>query len=209
MVGDFNAPDFDWKSGLSLLNSSYYSKLKGDSIYISKCFPNLNECTDTIGSTNLLELIFSNLSHLCITPVDPGLLILLITRLSIFIYPLPIVFRITYISTVNSLLGNYIHCFPICSQLETGFLCMVPPLSILLSSASVLLFKMPWNRQFLRVNRRLLAAEDGVGSQVISYEDFGGWNDTEAVFCPSLLTNIPLLLHTQLALPFEESDGLD
>jgi hypothetical protein len=29
------------------------------------------------------------------------------------------------------------------------------------------------------------------------------------VFCPSLLTNIPLLLHTQLALPFEESDGLD
>jgi hypothetical protein len=51
---------------------------------------------------------------------------------------------------------------------------MVPPLSILLSSASVLLFKMPWNRQFLRVNRRLLAAEDGVGSQVISYEDFGG-----------------------------------
>jgi hypothetical protein len=72
MVGDFNAPGFDWKSGLSLPNSYYYSKLKGDAIYTSTCLLNLNQCTDNVGSSNLLDLIFSNLSDLRITPVDPG-----------------------------------------------------------------------------------------------------------------------------------------
>jgi hypothetical protein len=73
MVGDLNAPDFDWKSGLSMPNSHYYSRLKGDAIYTSTCLLNLNQCIDTVGSSNPLDLFFSNLSDIDITPVDPGL----------------------------------------------------------------------------------------------------------------------------------------
>jgi hypothetical protein len=74
MVVDFNAPGFDWKSGLSLPNSHYYSKLKGDAINTSTCLLNLNQCIDTVGSSNLLDFIFSNLSDLRITSVDHGLI---------------------------------------------------------------------------------------------------------------------------------------
>jgi hypothetical protein len=74
MVGDFNAPGFDWKIGLSLPNSHYYSKLKGDAIYTSTCLLNFNQCIDTVGSSNLHDLIFSNISDISITPVDPGLI---------------------------------------------------------------------------------------------------------------------------------------
>jgi hypothetical protein len=74
MVGDFNAPGFDWKSDMSLPNSHYYSKLKGGAIYTFTCHLNLNQCFDTVGSSNLLDLIFSNLRDISITPVDPGLI---------------------------------------------------------------------------------------------------------------------------------------
>ncbi|PNF20040.1 hypothetical protein B7P43_G05817 [Cryptotermes secundus] len=74
MVGDFNAPGFDWKSGLALPNSHYYSKLKGDAIYTSTCLLNLNQCIDNVSGSNLLDLIFSNLSDISITPVDSGLI---------------------------------------------------------------------------------------------------------------------------------------
>jgi hypothetical protein len=33
-----------------------------------------NQCIDTVGSSNLIDLNFSNLSDLGITPVDPGLI---------------------------------------------------------------------------------------------------------------------------------------
>ncbi|PNF33582.1 hypothetical protein B7P43_G14684 [Cryptotermes secundus] len=72
MVGDFNAPGFDWKSGLALPNSHYYSKLKGDAIYTSTCLLNLNQCIDNVRSSNLLDLIFSNLSDISITPIHSG-----------------------------------------------------------------------------------------------------------------------------------------
>jgi hypothetical protein len=65
---------FDWKKGMSLPNPHYYSKLKGDAIYTSACLLNLNQCVETAGSGNLLDLIFSNLSDLDITPVYPGLI---------------------------------------------------------------------------------------------------------------------------------------
>jgi hypothetical protein len=71
MVGDFNAPGFDWKIGLSLPNSHHYSKLNGDAIYTSTCLLNLNQGIDTVGSSNLLDLIFSNISDISTTPVDP------------------------------------------------------------------------------------------------------------------------------------------
>jgi hypothetical protein len=51
------------------------------------------------------------------------------SELLLFICPLPLVFKITYIRTVNSLLG-IMHCFTTFAQLLTGIVCMVPPLSI-------------------------------------------------------------------------------
>jgi hypothetical protein len=74
IVGDFNAPGFDWKRGLSLPNSHYYCKLKGEAIYTSTCLLNLNQCIVTDHTSNLLDLIFNNLSDLDISPVDPGLI---------------------------------------------------------------------------------------------------------------------------------------
>jgi hypothetical protein len=62
MVGDFNSPGFDWNRGLSLPNSHYYSKIKGDAIYTSTCLLNLIQCIDIVGSSNLLDLMFFNLS---------------------------------------------------------------------------------------------------------------------------------------------------
>jgi hypothetical protein len=65
---------FDWKRGLPLPNSHYYCKLKGEAIYTYMCLLNLNQCIVTDHTSNLLDLIFSNLSDLDITPVDPGLI---------------------------------------------------------------------------------------------------------------------------------------
>jgi hypothetical protein len=67
--------------------------------------------------------------------------------LSISLYPLLILFKITYILTLKFLLAIIIF-FIIFSQLMTGLVYMVPPLSILLLPASMVLFEMPWNRQF-------------------------------------------------------------
>jgi hypothetical protein len=47
---------------------------KGDAIYTSTCLLNLNQCIDSAGSSNLLDLILSNLSDLSVAPVDPGLI---------------------------------------------------------------------------------------------------------------------------------------
>jgi hypothetical protein len=59
---------------VSLPNSHYYSKLKGDEIYASTCLLNLSQCLDTLGNGNLFDLAFSNLSDLGIIQVDPGLI---------------------------------------------------------------------------------------------------------------------------------------
>jgi hypothetical protein len=73
MAGDFNIPGFDWKRSLSVPNSHFYSKLKGDGIYTSARLLNLIQSTGTVGNSNLLDLVFSKLSDLYITPLDPGL----------------------------------------------------------------------------------------------------------------------------------------
>jgi hypothetical protein len=61
MVGDFSTPGFDWNRGLSDPDSHYYSKLRGDAIYTSTCLLSLHQCIDTVGSSNMLDLVFSNL----------------------------------------------------------------------------------------------------------------------------------------------------
>jgi hypothetical protein len=43
-------------------------------IIIIMCLLNLSQCNDIVGSSNLLDLIFSNLNDLDITLVDPGLI---------------------------------------------------------------------------------------------------------------------------------------
>jgi hypothetical protein len=70
MVGDFNVSGFDWKRGLSLPNFHDYSKLNEDTICTSTCRFNLSQCIHTATSTILLDIFFSYLSDLCVTPVD-------------------------------------------------------------------------------------------------------------------------------------------
>jgi hypothetical protein len=70
MVGDINTSGFDWIYGMSLPNSHYYSKFKGDEIYTYMCLPNLSQSIDSASSSNLLHLIFPNLSDLRITRIS-------------------------------------------------------------------------------------------------------------------------------------------
>jgi hypothetical protein len=58
MVGDFNTPGFDWKRRMFLPNSHCYSKLKEVAVYTSTCLLNSSQCTDIVGSSNLLDLNF-------------------------------------------------------------------------------------------------------------------------------------------------------
>jgi hypothetical protein len=102
MVGDFDAPGFDWKSGLSLPNSHYYSKLKGEAIYTSTCLLNLRQCIDTVGSSNLLDLFFYKLSDLRIALVDPGLI-------KPDNYHLPLIINIYLPFT--TFIQNYVHSY--------------------------------------------------------------------------------------------------
>jgi hypothetical protein len=52
---------------------TFYSKLKRDAMYSSSCPLNIIQCTDRVSSSNQLGVIFSNLSYLCITFVDLGI----------------------------------------------------------------------------------------------------------------------------------------
>jgi hypothetical protein len=74
MAGDFNTHGFDWNRGFSVPDCHYYSKLKGDAVYTSTCLLNLHQCIDAVGSSNLLDLIFSNFSDIGITFLDSGYL---------------------------------------------------------------------------------------------------------------------------------------
>jgi hypothetical protein len=43
LLGDFNAPGFNWGLGSPLPNYHYYSKIKGDDIYTSACLLGLRQ----------------------------------------------------------------------------------------------------------------------------------------------------------------------
>jgi hypothetical protein len=73
LLGDFNAPGFNWGRGLPLPNSHYYSKLKGDAIYTSTFFLGPRQCVEAADSHNLLDLVFANFSDLKPVPADSGL----------------------------------------------------------------------------------------------------------------------------------------
>jgi hypothetical protein len=60
LIGDFNAPNFDWERGLPLPNCHLYSKLKGGTICTSTCLLGLTQC---ILTDNSVHLVFTNLSR--------------------------------------------------------------------------------------------------------------------------------------------------
>jgi hypothetical protein len=73
LLGDFNVPSFDWKSGLPRENCQFYSKLRGDAIYTSTCFLGVEQCVDADYSSNMLDLVFSNITDLHITFPNTGM----------------------------------------------------------------------------------------------------------------------------------------
>jgi hypothetical protein len=52
----------------------YYSKLSGDAIYTSTCLLNLQQCIEAVGSSSLLDLVFTNFSDYDITFPDSGII---------------------------------------------------------------------------------------------------------------------------------------
>jgi hypothetical protein len=74
MLGDFNTPGFDWNRGLSVPDCHYYSKLRGDAIYTCTYLLNLQQCIEAVGSSNLLDLVFTNFSAYDITFPDSGII---------------------------------------------------------------------------------------------------------------------------------------
>jgi hypothetical protein len=82
LIGDFNAPNFDWERGLPLPNCNFYSKLKVTQIYISICLLGLTQCLLT---DNSLDPIFTNFSRVNLFFADVGVVEPDSCHLSIFI----------------------------------------------------------------------------------------------------------------------------
>jgi hypothetical protein len=59
VLGDFNAPGFDWNYGLPSPDCHFFSKLEGDLIHSAICFLNLNQHNYPNNGSNLLDLVFS------------------------------------------------------------------------------------------------------------------------------------------------------
>jgi hypothetical protein len=66
LLGDFNAPGFDWNYGLPSPNCHFYTKLKGDVIHSSTCFLGLNQHNYPDSGSNLLDLVFSIFFYLSV-----------------------------------------------------------------------------------------------------------------------------------------------
>jgi hypothetical protein len=64
LVGDFNAPAFDWNCGLPFPNCHLYTKLK-DLIHSATCFLGLNQNNYPKNGSNLLDLDFHPPPQFC------------------------------------------------------------------------------------------------------------------------------------------------
>jgi hypothetical protein len=64
MLGHFNAPNYDWINGTPLPNSYYYIKMKRNSIHTATSFLGLDQRNNSIINSALLDLVFSNVSHI-------------------------------------------------------------------------------------------------------------------------------------------------
>jgi hypothetical protein len=72
LLGEFNAPGFNWKNGTPLPKCHYYPKLKGDAIYTSICLLGLRQCVGAVDSHNMLDLVFANFTNFKLVPADSG-----------------------------------------------------------------------------------------------------------------------------------------
>jgi hypothetical protein len=52
LIGNCNAPGFDWNHRLPHANSLYYSKPKGDAIFTRTCLLDLRQRVDAAGSSS-------------------------------------------------------------------------------------------------------------------------------------------------------------
>ena len=67
LLGDFNVPGIDWPSGHFHDNIHFYAKNKGIQIYSTSLFLGLNQINSFGNTTNLLDLIFTNILNVEIT----------------------------------------------------------------------------------------------------------------------------------------------
>ncbi|PNF41595.1 hypothetical protein B7P43_G11563 [Cryptotermes secundus] len=73
LLGDFNAPGFNWENETPISSCHYYSKLKGDSIYTSTCFLGLWQCVEAVDIINMFDPVFANFTQLKYVAADSGL----------------------------------------------------------------------------------------------------------------------------------------
>jgi hypothetical protein len=73
LLGDFNAPGFNWDKGTPLSTCNYYSKLKGEAIFTSTCLLDLRQCVEATDSRNMLDLVFANFAAIQAVPATSGL----------------------------------------------------------------------------------------------------------------------------------------
>jgi hypothetical protein len=73
LLGDFNAPGFDWNIGSPSQNCHFYTKLKGDAIHSTICYLSLNQQNHPVKGSNLLDLVFSHFVDILFDYLDHGL----------------------------------------------------------------------------------------------------------------------------------------
>lgn len=73
LLGDFNAPGFNWEIASPLPNCHNYSKLKGGAVYTSTCLLGLRQCFEPVDSHNFLDLVFANFTDVKSVPANFGL----------------------------------------------------------------------------------------------------------------------------------------
>jgi hypothetical protein len=74
LLGDFNAPGFNWGCWISVSSSHHYSKLKGEAIYTPACLLGLRQLVEAADNLFLLDLVFNNFLDLTSAPADFGLI---------------------------------------------------------------------------------------------------------------------------------------
>jgi hypothetical protein len=73
LLGDFNVPGFSWDKGMPAPHCHYYTKLKGEAIHSATCFLGLSQYNHSVGNSNLLDLVCSNIANISLHHVEYGL----------------------------------------------------------------------------------------------------------------------------------------
>jgi hypothetical protein len=68
MLGNFNVSNYDWINSVPFPYSYHYNKIKGNSVHTATCFLVLDQRNNSIISSTLLDLVFSD-----ITDISPSI----------------------------------------------------------------------------------------------------------------------------------------